>query len=90
MNTPPEHEDDDDGLEWLRQIRRDIQAEFGNDMAAYTRYLREQGEKHPGKLIPAPEPPPDFEERVARVMAMAPEALEHESAVVAEDPPTRS
>jgi hypothetical protein len=89
MNTTPEH-DDDDGLGWLRQIRRDILAEFGNDMAAYTRYLRGRGEEHPEKLIPAPEPPPDFDERIATVMAMAPEALEHESAVVAEKPPARS
>ncbi len=89
MNTTSEDEDDD-GLEWLRQIRRDILAEFGNDMAAYTRYLRERAEEHPEKLIPAPEPPPEFEERIARVMAMAPETLEHASTFVAEEPPARS
>jgi hypothetical protein len=89
MDTPLAPEADDDGLEWLRQIRRDMLAEAGNDTAEYVRRIRELGEKHPEKMIPAPELPPDFKERLARVMAMAPGASD-ESAKVAEEPPSDS
>ena len=32
----------DDGLEWLREIRRDISAQFGHDPKRYGDYLRQR------------------------------------------------
>lgn len=40
--TAPAPDDDDDGLEWLRAIRRQIAAEAGNDIFEMGRRLRER------------------------------------------------
>lgn len=40
MNTPPTQKPSDDGLEWLREIRRTISARFDHDPKKYGDYLR--------------------------------------------------
>ena len=41
-SNAPVPEEDDDGLEWLRAIRREIAAEAGNDIFEMGRRLRER------------------------------------------------
>ena len=41
----------DDGLEWLREIRREIAAEAGNDPAEMGRRLREREREFAGRMF---------------------------------------
>ena len=41
----------DDGLEWLRAIRREIAAEAGNDPAEMGRRLRERESEFAGRMF---------------------------------------
>jgi hypothetical protein len=50
MNTKPPHPGRDDGLEWLRDIRRKITSDFGHDQKKIGDYLRER-EKTMGDRI---------------------------------------
>ena len=42
MNTKTTHQGYDDGLEWLREIRRKITSDFGHDQKKIGDYLRER------------------------------------------------
>jgi len=50
MNTQPPPQSRDDGLEWLREIRRKITSEFDHDQTRIGDYLRER-EKEMGDRI---------------------------------------
>lgn len=50
MNNPPPSHAHDDGLEWLRDIRRKITSGFGHDQTKIGDYLRER-EKELGDRI---------------------------------------
>ena len=40
----------DDGLEWLREIRRQFAAECNNDLGEMGRHLREMQKAHKGRI----------------------------------------
>ena len=41
----------DDGLEWLREIRRQLSAEYNHDPFEMGRRLREMQKEHPGRIF---------------------------------------
>ena len=51
MNPPSTPKPSDDGLEWLREIRRAISAEFDHDPKKYGDYLREQEAKLGSRVV---------------------------------------
>ena len=46
--VPPHH---DDGLEWLRDIRRQMSAESNHDPRVYVEKMREYQEQFKGRLV---------------------------------------
>ncbi|GDY22967.1 hypothetical protein LBMAG56_43140 [Verrucomicrobiota bacterium] len=48
VKTPPKH---DDGLEWLRDIRRQLAAECNHDPFEMGRRLREREKAYPGRIF---------------------------------------
>ena len=55
----------DDGLEWLREIRRQLSAECNHDPFEMGRRLREMQKEHPGRIF-----------KTKRVLVPADEAAE--------------
>ena len=51
MNPQPPAEPHDDGLEWLREIRRKITAEFGHDQQRIGDYLRLREEQLGDRVV---------------------------------------
>jgi hypothetical protein len=61
----------DDGLEWLRQIRRDMLAEAGGDPVEMGRRLREAEKDYPSGFIRAANLSPEQEARIKGALADA-------------------
>ena len=51
MNPQPPAEPHDDGLEWLREIRRKITAEFDHDQQRIGDYLRLREEEFGDRVV---------------------------------------
>lgn len=54
MSTEPQeprHTTRDDGLEWLREIRRQISAEFGHDQKRIGDYLRQREKEYGDRVV---------------------------------------
>jgi hypothetical protein len=51
MNTPPAHLPHDDGLEWLRDVRRKLMTEAGGDLKQLGNRYRQTEAKHPEKVV---------------------------------------
>lgn len=53
MNTTITTQTDPDGLEWLREIRRKITADFGHDQKKIGDYLREREKTMGDRIVKA-------------------------------------
>ena len=51
MNTPPTHLPHDDGLEWLRDVRRKLMTEAGGDLKQLGNRYRQTEAKNPEKVV---------------------------------------
>ncbi|MCX6838044.1 MAG: hypothetical protein NTX35_09570 [Verrucomicrobia bacterium] len=51
MNPKPSHQPHDDGLEWLRDIRRKITSDFGHDQKKIGDYLRQREKELGGRIV---------------------------------------
>lgn len=51
MNTKPPPQSYDDGLEWLREIRRKITSDLGHDQKKIGDYLREREKAMGGRIV---------------------------------------
>lgn len=51
MNTTPATPPHDDGLEWLRSVRRKLMAEAGGDLQQLGNKYRQTEARHPEKVI---------------------------------------
>lgn len=49
--TPTPRSQKDDGLEWLREIRREISAEFDHDQTRIGDYLREREKEYGNRVV---------------------------------------
>ena len=51
MNTPPTQFPHDDGLEWLRDVRRKLMTEAGGDLKQLGNRYRQTEAKHAAKVV---------------------------------------
>jgi hypothetical protein len=51
MNTPPTQFPHDDGLEWLRDVRRKLMTEAGGGLKQLGNRYRQTEAKHPEKAV---------------------------------------
>ena len=51
MKTTPTHSPHDDGLQWLRDVRRKLMAEAGGDLQQLGNRYRQTEAKHPEKVV---------------------------------------
>jgi hypothetical protein len=49
-------------VEETRATRQDLFARFGNDLAAFCKYLREKEREHPDRVVTLPHRRPEVEE----------------------------
>ena len=51
MNTQPERQPKDDGLEWLRDIRREMSAECNHDPHLFVEKMRALQKQYSNRLV---------------------------------------